>query len=349
MKQITKALALLSLCAGFIPAAQAGIFGSGNTADSSLQFNFVRSTALMILKNVSARDVQAVSSSADLAKLYEHCRETMYLGLVRTSFELVEQIPDGGRYHALAKRVNKDLIQISRQEVQRLMKNNTLTAPFMTALFLHEVGHDCVWEGKPLDDKHDGMLNLLGTMVVEASGARSFTSYIDIDFVQKVELGKPVVFLDLSEYVRQNLVKKYLDYVGDWAYLQNRSAFTDRPAPASEFYANSKNSWFLGWGSLLNQNQIPGTLQYMVENLLKASFTKQNFAYYAGGNQSLVSFLPTQLSCRAEKRAGVNGASCTLDISWTPLADARFASQKPRLEFFLNIFGQWEVTRLQME
>lgn len=337
MKPLISLIALLSL------PAQAGIFGSGNTADSSLQMNFTRSTAALLVKNVTVRDLRSVGADSRLLRVYEICRETMYLALLRAKIELVESIPDGGGQHALARRRDRETIEVSRTEIRRLLRSGQFTSPFLTALFVHEVGHDCVVDGKALGDEADPLLNELGLAVVEASGARSFASFLDIDFVERVERRESVTFAALSEKAKRELVERWADYLGDWAYLGARDAIRERPAPASHFFADARTSLFPGWGTLLRAGQVPGSLQWTIEHMLQASLARGHFFVESEGKARP---LATMLSCRAVRLRDGAGADCELSVFADALADARLVGAAQRLRFTLDIFGNLKIEEI---
>lgn len=338
-----KRIVLLAAFIGFHVNGFAGVFGSGNTADSSLQFNFVRSTGLMLLKETDAKAVEESSNNPALGRLYGACRETMYKGLLSTSFELVEKIPDGGRYHALARRVGVDTIRISRSEIAKMSKAGTLTAPFLTALVLHEVGHDCVFDGKKLDDSADPDLNELALAAIEASGAKNFSAYLDIDFIKRVNAGENVIFLDLSSRQRERILSRYLDYLGDWIYLQNKDKFPERPAPASDFFANFDTSWFLGWGSLLNRNALDPVSAGAARGILQATHEMHDFAYFNGAKNTA---LPRKLSCKPI--GGDSTVGCALLIDTTVAGPIGILARQQEILFTLDIFGNLVIRRVSM-
>lgn len=340
-----KRLINLTLCCLLPLSAQAGIFGSGNTADSSLQLNFTRSTAALLLKTVTARDVELASSRADLAKLYEQCREVMYLGLLRSRIELVERISDGGKYHALARRKSKNHIEVSRSEIHRLMRANLLTNPLLTALFIHEVAHDCAPNGRPLDDSADPLLNELGLAVLEASGARTFTNFIDIDLIERVARGEKVSFLELSARAQKELVDRWADYFGDSLYLRESASFAARPAPASRFDADARTSVFPGWGQHLRRGEIPASVSTPAAGLLQESIRSSLFTARTSGGLKI---LPTELRCSPQKsEEQVSAARCSLFVDASGFPGQERSSH--RVDFRLDLYGKLDIERIEVK
>lgn len=335
---------ILILVALYSSPVLAGVGGAGNTGDLSIQFGFSKSTAILILKTVSPTDLAATTGHTNLRDFYTACRQTMFIGLVGTNLTLVEQISDGGKYHALARRTSKTSIDISRTQLEFLLRSGDFSASLLTAILLHEVGHDCVYKGKPVDDSMDPLLNDLAFSLIDTSGHQQLSHFLDLEFVSKVKMGQRTRLLDLSRRVQKILTARYLDYIGDWSYASNRSYFSDRPAPASTFMADPTTSIFLGWGRQ-NLTSTPVALQTTVNQILRAGFEKQSIVFSnANGAQEL----PTTLSCTYEEEK--NGtpalASCNLEISWAPLAIAELVSYRPQILFTMDIFGEVVVKKL---
>lgn len=333
---------------GNVSQVSAGISGVGNTGDSSIVFEFAKSTAIAVIREVSPSGVLRISGKDSLRELYQECRQAMYIGAIRTVFREVEKIPDGNGYHALARRLPGHVIEISRSEMQRLLQAGTLTSTLVAAITLHEVGHDCVLHGTPVNDAYDDRLNELGMSLLKASSSQSLAYFLDVELIARLKQGEPIGFLDLSSHARQIITRKYLDYVGDWAFLQNRNLFQDRPASASNFYADFNSSWFRGWGNIgLSQLGAPESLQIIVRNILRASFETENLSYFDGKQNRP---LPVELSCQYVESHGeaLAAADCMLNVSWSPLLSAGLAAIRQKIFFSIDLLGEVRFRKLEI-
>jgi hypothetical protein len=349
-KRLTQAFVALAVLGAGVQSTYAGIGGAGNTADISIQIEFVRATAIQILKAVTPRDLPASPKGDDLQQLYSACRQTMLIDALKTKIRLVDEIPDGGDYHALARRVSPDVTELSRTELDKMMKNGVFSASVLTALFIHEVGHDCIYNGRPVDDSFDPMLNELGASLVSTYNAQSLTGYIDVDFVSKVKSGAGAQpFHELSSSARKQIARKFIDYLGDWLYIENHAFLGERPAPASDFYATSATSFFPGWG-VLNSNRgvsTPIAMNLVINNLLKASFETGSISFFDGKRNAP---LPTRMDCSYLDNVGnsLSGAKCQLQISWSNLLGADVSKSGVSMEFQIDLAGEVKFIRLQM-
>ncbi|HAR41748.1 MAG TPA: hypothetical protein DCS07_03830 [Bdellovibrionales bacterium] len=327
--------------------AFAGAGGAGNTEDASIQFEFARSIASSIVASVTPQGLFEASGQEAIKRIYTRCRQTLFVGIIRTRFELVEEISDGNGFHAIAQRLDNGTVRISRREMEKLLAAGSLTAPFLTSLVLHEVGHDCSVDGKRLDDGADGLLNSLAEALIRAAGARSASHMIDLDFIENVKQARPVRFLDLSSHVRELLTQKYLDYVGDWAFVRYRSELGDRPAPASQFLATLETSVFPGWAQIASAG-ASRPLSLLIEDVLAPGFKKGAPAYREG---SKLRVLPSVLSCvpvSDPDSAPGSSVSCGLNISWAPLPGPGLQGLQPKLAFILDLFGNLRITQVKI-
>ncbi|OFZ20480.1 MAG: hypothetical protein A2X94_10735 [Bdellovibrionales bacterium GWB1_55_8] len=342
----------LILAAGLLSSGSghAGAGGAGNTGDNSIQFAFAKSTAAQILQSVSVPSLAVASGRPSVAKFYENCRDQMYLGALRTRFELVDSIPDGAGYHALAQRLPGGILRISRVEMEKLAEMRQLTAPFLTALVLHEVGHDCASDGVVADDRADALLNDLSEALLRAAGNNTLVHLVDVDFIERVGRGESVRWIDLSSRVRRELARKYADYVGDWVYLKNRSQFSERPAPASQFYTSEATSLIPGWGTSVPLH-AGAQLKGVVDQLLAATYKSQDLSFYDSSEQSSnpgtarTKALPTALVCRANDRS----ASCRVAVSWAAAGLDSLVSFAPEIHFTIDIFGELKIERIRIK
>ena len=326
--------------------ASAGVFGGGNTGDSTIQFEFIKSTAVSMLRSVTPKDVSRHTRNKELERIYRLCHEQMYVGMLKTKLQVVEEIPDGGEHHALARRLPGFVTQVSRTEMEKLMKNGNLTPALITAIMLHEVGHDCELEGTRLDDEYDPLLNELAKNLVLISSAHSLSHFIDIDFVEKVKKNEDVQFADLSAQAQKKLNSKYLDFVGDWLYLNNKSILEYRPAPASNLYASLNTSWFKGWGSMPLFASDQQIIRKLVRRILEPSFEAKRMIYFDGeSNQNL----PIDLSCHylfANVKEAAT-AQCEITIKWPEISGVA-NRQEVFMLFRINVFGTVKVRKIEM-
>jgi hypothetical protein len=324
-----------------------GVGGVGNTGDISIQFEFSRENAIAILRSVSIFDLYEDTQSTALRDLYRSCRDTMFRGAVNTVFELVETIDDGNSYHALARRLG-DRIQISRHEMQRLSESGSLSADLLVAVVLHEVGHDCRIQGRPVDDSYDPLLNQLGVALYRTSRKISQGAFKDLEFIAMVEERKPVQLNNLSPRSQELLTQQYLNYVGDWLYLRYQDRFHFRPSAASDFYATERTAIFPGW-NLVNQAIVTMNreINAIVFGVLRASFEQKSLAYYDSFNRLP---LPTTLNCTKQRNEveNLSFASCALEVYWSSLPVDSLSQKRQRIAFTLNSLSQIAITDINM-
>lgn len=323
-----------------------GVTGVGNTGDISFQFDFARSTAVQILKNVDVAQLSRAGTSQRITQFYQACQQSMYLGALQTEFVLVANIPDGHAGSAIARRVDRSIIEINRPLVERLNARNQFGAASYTAIVLHEVGHDCVYQGHPVNDSYDQLLNELAIKLMEASNQSVNSDFMNINFVSRVSENARVNFADLSRSVQVQIIDQYLNYMGDWAYYNYRSSFADRPAPASQFQISSMVSLAPSWASMMfNQNQID--LAVMKNNILQPMSERKRFVGVVGNRTSDI---PTWLSCRSQSSGGrVVGANCRLLVSYEFLNQSSLKRMKQQVNFSINLFGRLEVQEIKNE
>lgn len=346
---------LFSMCffLGLSRIASAGVFGVGNTSDLSLQLQFAKSNAITFLKIIDLDQFRGAITDERSIQFYQQCRQTMFLSALRTEFEIVDAIPDGGEYHAVMRR-KKGVIQASRSAMESLAKNGQFTAYGLTAQVLHELGHDCVYQGQRVDDRFDPILDKVGEGLAKAATSQSMNYYRSVDFIQKVKHQKPVDFFDLASEVRAVIAQKYLDYVGDWAFVTFRSEFgpsigskntcEERPAPASQFYATLEDSLYVGWGHLPLRLATPQmSLEKAARYLLQSSFESKGITYFDG---KLNRSLPTNLKCTANQKLGIDGARCLLQILWPNLQMA--SGRGVRLYFTTDLLGTAAISKVEV-
>lgn len=327
----------------------AGVGGVGNTGDISVQFDFAREAATQILQRTSAFELFEASQSRSLRELYRQCREPMYRGALTTNFVLVDSIDDGNSYHALAKRITaSQQILISRREMERLANNQSLSTGLLVAVILHEVGHDCTFNGAPVDDSYDEQLNALALELNRVNQRINAGAYKDVDFLAKVERRESVTFQNLSAYAQEALSTLYLNYVGDWIYQRYQDRFRFRPAPASDFYATSMTSIFSGWNSLnLAVAAVNREINTVVYGVLRGTFEERSLAYYDAFERKP---LPSLLDCSMKRDLVENTsvADCSLEIEWSPLPVDTLQALSQRILFSINTFGDVRVSEIRV-
>lgn len=338
---------VLVLATQAVSGAQAGVGGVGNTGDISVEFDFAREVAVQTLRKTSVFDLFESSGDRNLRDFYRSCREAMFRGAATAEFKLVDEIQDGNRYHALAKRVGAE-IWISRTEMERLSANSLLSASTLIAVIIHEVGHDCVIEGRPVDDAFDARLNNLALELSKASQNMTVSSYRDIEFISAVERRESVRLQQLSPSVKGALATAYLNYMGDWVFRRYEDRFRFRPAPASDFYATSSTSIFLGWNSL-NQILVGANreINTLVFGVLRGTFEERSLAYYDSFERVA---LPTALACsiRRDTIENMSVADCSLDVFWAPLPAPALQTISQRIDFTVNAFGNLELRQISV-
>ena len=325
-----------------------GVFGGGNSGDESIQLGFVKTAALNLVKLVTAEDIFRVTGSTRSKEIYAKCRDQIFMGLVRTKFQLVDSIPDGGRYHALARRKPGGVTEISRKKLEQVTQGGALTTPLLTAVAIHEAGHDCKVDGRALGDDSDPILNEIGETLVTAGNANATAHFLDMEFVEKVGRGEPVRYLDLSAQVRRRISEKYLDYVGDWVYLRFKNLFADRPVGASDFRATGETSLFVGWASFDWRNMGAGLeLGQFVRETLQSGYDTHDLYYFDGEqNQPLgVGFQCQKAAASSDSPAAVR---CQLAVSWATLKATSFGRATPELSFVLDLFGNVRFERVRI-
>lgn len=251
-------------------------------------------------------------------------------------------IDDGEGFDAVAQRL-PDVVRLSRKSLEGFARSGTLTATFLTAMILHEVGHDCSLNGSPVTDKQDALLNELAEGLIRASNNSVNTQVIDVHFVERVNAGNSVVFHELSAATRRKIVQKYLDYVGDWVYSRERRLFGDRPAPASDFFADYKTSVYEGWGRLPQTVLSQSSFGPVLEGILKPSFERTGFFYSL--SNGTVEQLPSALQCLSvrDEDSALNASTCSLTVHWSHLLPDPHGLLKQEIRFTLDVLGTLQI------
>jgi hypothetical protein len=325
--------------------AWGGAFGVGNTADLAMHLQFAKTSAISFLKAIDAEQLAAATVDADLNGFYQQCREIMFRGALKTEFSIVNEIPDGHNQQAVMKRKGR-LIEVNRYLLEKMAGLDLMNASRLTAYLLHEVGHDCLWQGQPVDDSFDPLLDRLANTLVQISGQKAFANFLTLDFIEKIEKNQTVYFSDLAWASRLQLTNAYLDYFGDWSWSRFQQWFSplrmERPVPASRFNADQSTSIFVGW------NQIPvsgSELKMIVRQLLESAFQSQSLTYRFSQKDEA---LPTQLQCRRQRRHQQSGVACDLDILWPREVKRRLGIESMKINFWTGILGELKIDNIQV-
>ncbi len=320
--------------------SHAGVFGVGNSGDVSMQLSFAKTTAVSTLRHVDFKDLVRNYAPPRISNFYRQCRQEMYLGALRTEFQLVEEIDDSNGFHAVARRISKKTILISRRQLEYLASNGTLTSTFMTGLVLHEVGHDCTYKGKPVDDRFDGLLDVLAQNLILLSTKETFNHQRHMTLLQRVKSRKKVTSVHIPQQLKSKLVKKYIDYIGDLAYQDLGADLDYRPIPASRYYESLSTNIFKSWSQI---DLTPfSKLRNFRETLIEPPLNSDNFSYKAG---SEIKPLRTKLTCVPKIVDGIDNAVCALLVYWPK----RFhnITRSIQIGFSTNVFGQFSVDTIK--
>lgn len=324
----------------------AGVGGAGNTGDSSLQFNFARASALNLIQSISPQTLYEHNGRKNIRDFYTQCRQTLFLGTLKTRFELVDSISDGvsdqkQEFHALAQRLPNAVIRINRTELEKLQKSGTLNGPFLTAVVLHEVGHDCNLNNQipvTADDSWDPLLNDFSNAMIQTSLSESTTRWVDLEFIEKVRTQNTVSWVDLSSRLRKQISARAIDYLGDWIYLKNKSTLSERPAPASQFMTSPETSLFSGWGQT-ELRLLSLSTQGVIENILKPSYQTSELSFRSPQG---IRSLPNHLECHPVEEK----IQCALSILESTLPEKFSFNQEIR--FSLDFYGNLTLHSLRV-
>jgi hypothetical protein len=335
---------LAILLAASLPAF-GGAFGVGNTADLAMHLQFAKTSAVQFLKNVDLENLSNATAEADAIDFYTQCRETMFRSALKTEFSIISEISDGDDLHAVMRRKG-NMIEVNRRMLEKLLIMELLNASRLTAYIIHEVGHDCRYQGQAVDDSFDPLLDRLANHIVQISSQSALSNFLTIDFIEKVEKGNSVYFNDLSGDFRQQLTNAYLDYLGDWAWQRFQQWFAplqvERPVPASRFNADKDTSIYLGWAQVPLQK---AELKLLVRQMLESAFTTRSLTFkQATKNQNL----PTLLRCRSQKRHQVTGVVCDLNILWPSEAQKAFAAESMKIIFWSGVLGELKIDKISI-
>lgn len=339
--------ALTSLPGWAGAAVTDGVSGVGNTTDLTIQLELTQQAGLKILREVSSFDLEDVSRDQEAADLYRACRDTMYRGGVDTRFTIVDVIPDGSDYHALAKRTATTEIQVSRREIDRLSQAGTLSGGLLVTVFLHEVAHDCKLGPNRVDDSFDPLINRMVQSLLKASQQATNGSFRDLEFIAQVRSGKRVSYDDLSPGVRRILSDAYINYLGDWLYESLKERFRYRPAPATDFYATAETSVYPGWALVREaMTGVSPEVEALVFGVMRASFEEKSLSVYRDFRRDP---LPTRLACkeRFDNVENLSFAECDLIVSWSSLPLATLQPGVQRVRFEVDSLSRGRVTGIQ--
>ncbi len=321
-----------------------GVAGVGNTGDSSLLFNQARNSSIHILKSVSYDDLLNHTDNYELVDFYRSCRRSMFLGAINTEFELVESITDTESRSALARRT-RNIIQISLEELDRLVEQNQLTTDLLVAVILHEVGHDCVLNRKMVDDSYDSLLNELGFTLQRAISSLAVPEVLIQSFLSRVRAQEPIQFLDMPELLRNEILNNYLDFMGDWAFNRLPHSLQVRPKSASKFEGHLGISEVPTWSGILKMEDQT-VLSSFARVLLEPAFKSGLFVRKQG---SAVAPLDKKLTCSSVKSILQGLVSCKLEI---PISfrgiDRSRANQTFSISFDIDDFGDLAITKIEM-
>lgn len=324
--------------------ARMGVTGVGNTNDISFQFDFAKTTAIQILKNVTPEALLLSSNEEELKSFYQACRLTMYKGALATDFVLVSNIDDGGGLHALAKRANTSLIEINRPLMESLQRQNMLSMSSLTSIMLHEVGHDCTYRGRPVDDSFDALLNKLALKLMQASNDSTKSDFLMIDFVYKVNESQPVDFLDLPRSSQIQIIDAYLNYLGDWVYYSNKPFFVERPQWASLFEISPAISLAPSWSSVLFDPRQAELVQVQRSILKSVSETKKFLAETGGRRLEIANSLRCTTSPELRRSSSVQ---CSLNVDFKSLGLPALRSYRQKVDFTADVFNKIQITKIE--
>lgn len=330
----------------FVPLAQAGVGGIGNTTDLTIQLGLAKEASIRILQSVSIFHLANEKAPTPVIELYRACRDTMYRGSVATQFRIVETIPDGEGYHALAKRVGQET-WISRNELEKTAREGKVPEGLLVTVLLHEVAHDCVMNGDPVDDRFDEIINQLISALIQVAEVHQHAAFKDMEFVARVKAGERPGFQDLSGGSQLALTHAYLDYLGDWVYERYRDRFRYRPAPASKFYASAETAMYPGWAYLHEAvYETSPELDLLVYGIMRACFEEKGFAQYEGHRRVP---LRTSLHCSSKYNVAENLSfvDCVLEVSWSTLPSRELSQLSQRMDFELDSLGRIRVKRIR--
>lgn len=324
-----------------------GVGGIGNTGDITIQLDLAKELAIQLLKNVSGFDLYDQVGRSPQQKLYHVCRAAMYKGTVLTEFEIVPSIPESGGLNAIAQRVGTK-IRISRHEYERMSRLGQIDMPFLVTLVLQEVGHDCEYNGSPVDDSFDPLLNQLAIDLYKASSRTRFGSLKDLEFIEQIRNGNgESMQIDmLSPATLAILVNAYLNYIGDWTYERYKNRFHFRPAPASDYFATHETSVYSGWHQL--HEALPYSneeINALVYGLLRATFEEKAFFVYQDFRRTV---LPSRVKCSIVRNEleNIDVAKCKLKVYWTELPVASLRGFVPRIRFEVDALGRTRISQI---
>lgn len=327
--------------------AFAGVSGVGNTTDITIQLDLTRQTGVQVLRQVSSFDLEDVTGDAEAKDLYTRCRDAMYRGAVASHFQIVDEIPDGDGYMALARRRSPTEIEISRRQMEQLRDAGTLSGGVLLSVFLHEVAHDCQIGQKAIDDSYDPLINRMVQGVLGAAHRVEDSAFQDLQFVAKVKSAETVTIEDLSPGSRSALSDAYINYLGDWIFENLKERFRYRPAPATDFYATQETSVYPGWAHVKEaMASVTPEVEALVFGVMRASFEEKAFSVYRDFHRMP---LPTSLACK-EALDGVENlsfADCVLQVSWSSLPIVSLQGGTQKIQFQVDSLSRVRITRIE--
>lgn len=320
--------------------AQAGVIGVGNSGDISMQLGFAKNTAVSTLRHVTVDSLVGQSVNAGIVNFYRSCRQVMYVGALNTEFELVDSLDDTNGFHALARRINKKTILVSRRQLETLADNGTLTSSFLTAMVLHEVGHDCEYNGNPVGDRFDGLLDVLAQSLILESTNQTYNHERHMVLLQRIRKRQKVTIEHIPQKLKTELVHRYIDYIGDLAYVELSHGLKERPLPASRFFESLAASVFKSWSKV---ELSPFSPLHRFKNLIiKPPLKTKNFSWLNNGEEEP---LTTRMGCLSKDVDGLETAICTIYVYWPE--DFHDLARSIQIAFETNIFGHIKLTQIK--
>lgn len=319
---------------------QAGVIGVGNSGDISMQLGFAKNTAVSTLRHVTVDSLVRQSLNAGIVNFYRSCRQVMYVGALNTEFQLVESLDDTNGFHALARRINKKTIQVSRRQLETLADNGTLTSSFLTAMVLHEVGHDCEYNGHPVGDRFDGLLDVLAQNLILESTNQTYNHERHMVLLQRVRRRQKVTTEHIPQKLKTELVHRYIDYIGDLAYLELSHGLKERPLPASRFFESLAASVFKSWSKV--ELSPYSQLHHFRGVILEPPLKTKNFSWL---NQGVEEPLNTSMECVSKQKEDLETAICTIYVYWPE--DFHDLARSIQIGFETNIFGHIKLKQIK--
>ena len=339
---------LMTLLIFFSSHLYAGVVGFGNTGDITVQFELAKQSAIQILKRVrSAQFVehQETEQDIELLEFYNSCRTAMYRGALKTKIEVVPSISDHNSFHALARRLNDTTLQVSRAQMEKLNEQKDLSPATIVAIFLHEVGHDCEFKGKPVNDHFDPLLNRLATKLIKLSNSLSQSEFAIVNTMDKIKRGQQVTFTELPFSIQKIITASYLNYMGEWVYMKFENQIPFRPTSANYFYSTGKTSVFEGWSEVPLKKRNQPELVNFVRGLLEPTFEAQTPSMVNGFTRAPI-FSSMDCDHSVKPLVQVDFAKCFVNFTYEKLEYVPLYINFTRIRFTFNLFGDVNVQKI---